>query len=820
MFTPKISTSPTGIPEENISFEKAIKETGTQWFTPEQVEKFKGVILTKEHLWELKTGRLTVEELTKLQLSQHKESVNTDHIKKEREKLWNILKKNNEQPDTGFSEIEKTINNLTNKAGNSQVVKQAKTGIEKAKEAWAGMSWKKLESLTLIGWFFEFLGNMLWGLKNLLNFWDKASEKVKELREKLSPEEIANTKKEVAATIEADIIATDHIHPQVKQSLQDIINDPNIINEEHLLELKEKMKKNNGKLTIADIESIMTPKKFEILLTELMSKENQKAQMEKVKKDILDQIYKEYGLNVDQEKRAVAAELVDELISKQDILQSDLIKNKLLKHEVVTLWDILGTMSESATDLSWFFLQLVWKGVISWERLASHFYSSWSDMVQLGIASLPGFTPSVSVETLAEQIAQMDDTQRRLLMWVLYRQWWALAYFSAKIVWSASRWLMELISQTPESSIKMGLQSAPLIGNIEKQNKSYKKLEKLFGMSSGSEFLDENIKQLKTLRANNTLIQILNDAENPTKTTKPIAYIKQTLQQHKALFSSEMIATIETLSPQSTISQARNVIANNIKTPSQKSLLEIWGDFLKNWISQHSLELHKYNFINNVNAISKYQTQSIRGWLGSGIGKTLGKFKEVMANMDIARNMQEINLEGLSKKQALSRMQALWKLAKDMPDLFRTFFGGGLSVAFYGIDIANSEDGWVESILDSSMYIFNVIWPYKLVMNAGGSLAKNGNLEWHEVAAGGAGLILLWIDTAQVWKIAFWSGSVTDRILKVWKYTIRPITDMFSFGNNLVKTGVNLIDVVKSRGDISMKDAIKKWFSRSKNLKW
>ena len=94
-------------------------------------------------------------------------------------------------------------------------------------------------------------------------------------------------------------------------------------------------------------------------------------------------------------------------------------------------------------------------------------------------------------------------------------------------------------------------------------------------MSAGTEFLDENIGQLKTLRANNTLIQILSDAENTAKTNQPIVYIKQTLQQHKSLFNSEMIATIETLSPQSTIAQARETIAKNIRPHGQKTLQNI-----------------------------------------------------------------------------------------------------------------------------------------------------------------------------------------------------------------------------------------------------
>ena len=281
-----------------------------------------------------------------------------------------------------------------------------------------------------------------------------------------------------------------------------------------------------------------------------------------------------------------------------------------------------------------------------------------------------------------------------------------------------------------------------------------------------------------------------------------------------------MIATIETLSPQSTIAQARETIAKNIRPHGQKTLQNIWSDFLQKGLSQYSLEVHKYNFIENVNTITKYQTQAILGWISGGVGAKLTKFREVLANMDIARNMQEINLEGLSKTQSLSRMQALWKLAQDMPDLFRTFFGGGLSVAFYGIDIANSDDGWLESIIDSSMYILNIVGPGNLILNMWTSLQENGQLKWHEIAAGWAWGILLWMDVTQITKI--WLDHKWNKALRIGQYVVRPITDIFSFGHSLAKTGINLVDVIKSKWDISLKDAINKWFARQGKIwtKW
>ena len=139
-----------------------------------------------------------------------------------------------------------------------------------------------------------------------------------------------------------------------------------------------------------------------------------------------------------------------------------------------------------------------------------------------------------------------------------------------------------------------------------------------------------------------------------------------------------------------------------------------------------------------------------------------------------------------------------------------------------GIDVAVSDDPWYDSVMKSMGYITNVIGPVNLILDVGFSLDKNGQLEWHEVAAGWAGLVMLWIDTVSVWKIMTWGGWVLEKIWKTGKYIVRPITDIWSFMLNVWKTGVNVVDVAKSKSSMSFKEAILKGFEKQKKMwmKW
>ncbi|MCH2188618.1 hypothetical protein MK079_02210 [Candidatus Gracilibacteria bacterium] len=815
MSTPKLSKNPTQSAQEKVLFSDAIKETGDQGFTEDQIKEFKDILLTKEHIGELKAGKMTVEKLTRLKLSQHKDSINTTQVEKNLKKSAEILKKGDKDQESTLEKLEATTNEALAGVKNTKVTQKATEGIKKVKESgMMNFSWEKLESIPFIGGFFKIIGKFFGWLKGLFNFGDKTSEKVQELRETLSPQEIIQTKQQVAEKIESDILGSQHIHPLVQQRLKEVVNDPNIINEENLLELKEKIEK-NGNIELVDIQSILTPEKYSALLKTIMGEEERQAQLDMTKTHIINEIYDTYGLDVGVEKRETTKHLVDELFEKQNIQSNELIQEKLLKGEIITLGEILSAMSESAIDASWFFLKLVGTGVISGEKLASNFYASGSDMVVMSIGALPGLTPSISVEELSEQVSQMEDHERRLLMGILYRQSGALAYFAGKSMGFLVQSTTEVLSQTPETSWKMGTQSWQ---NIEKQNASYRNLEKHFGISAGSQFLEESMNHLKTLRTNNSLISIIQDASQFPDDASKIQHVKKEIQKLGNNFDQALLQKIGNISSTRSFNDFRSGVANSIAEIPVESIFKIGSENIPKGLTQYSLEMHKYHFVQNINTIQRYQRQALSTGIPAKVVQGLRKIPEMFANMELSRNMQHINFEGLSKKEALSRTQALGKMAKDMPDLFRSMFGGGLTLAFFGVDIANSKDSVVESILDSSAYILNVLGPGKLILNMGTSLSENGKLEWHEIAAGGAGGILLGIDATNLAKIAVSSDTKGNRILRAGKYIIRPITDIGSFGVNVVKTGVNIADVIKSRGQISIKDAIKNGFSTQKRM--
>ena len=57
---------------------------------------------------------------------------------------------------------------------------------------------------------------------------------------KLSPKEIEATQQEVAKRIESDLLQSSELHPKVKDNLSQLLQDPTLISEENLYELKGK----------------------------------------------------------------------------------------------------------------------------------------------------------------------------------------------------------------------------------------------------------------------------------------------------------------------------------------------------------------------------------------------------------------------------------------------------------------------------------------------------------------------------------------------------------------------------------------------------
>ena len=379
---------------------------------------------------------------------------------------------------------------------------------------------------------------------------------------------------------------------------------------------------------MADLESILWTKKFQVLKDQIFSEENLDAQSEKIKKDVIDQLYTEYGININSDKRQVAKDLIDDLFEQHKIQYNDLVVNQLLSWKKIDIGDILSAMSSESVALSAFFLQLVGKGVIKGENLATNFFDSWVTMVQLSLSKIPWFSSEIAVENLSEEISNMSDEERRLALWVLYRKAWALAFFSSKLIEYSSRGLIEVVSGTPESALKMWAQS---FQNLQKQNASYRKLEQAFWVNWWADLLDNTLSQLKNLRTNNEVITIL-------KKWGSVKDIKNSIQRLiNTGLDDDFLKQISNISTND-MSKFRDSIAQAMSPVNSKSIFEITWDLARKGITEYSFEMHKYKFLENINTVRSYQAQIIRWTLPSKVLASIKKTGEVLANMDIARS--------------------------------------------------------------------------------------------------------------------------------------------------------------------------------------
>ena len=786
--------------------------------SPEDLKKYKDAIFSKKEVDKIQAWFSSVSELAKTKLAILKEKAGKqEQIKKSQEFLKNTIKNSKEESSKAVEWVTKAMEEL----GNSEIIKDTKEKWTELTEKTKELTKKSVETIKKSKWMISFIAWLeelkeKWGIGGFLAtimlfiLWflgfnkDKIKEKTKEkAKDVLKWKEAEKVRKAIVESIQNDLLKLKKLSPKIAEELEKILKDPNIISKENLLELQKRLK-TNWKLTLLDLKFILWKEKFEKLQKDIFGPEIRKQLKAEAEKKIVDQIYATYNLDLKKDKRAELEKLVSKYIKIDNFIALD----RKFKWEWVSLGDLLSLSFSEGWNIALFAIEAVGKWIIWPWKLIIYAGKKWTETISLWLAWL-WIKDDIKLDKFKEEVQNMNSVERGLLLWTLYRHTGFLSTILGEIAQTSTRLLIEWMSSAPVSSTKAWW--AALRWNIDKQMQVFMKLEKIFWQSAWTEAIKSSLNEIKKLKTNNEIIRLLNESNNDIKTFKNAL---STLDKNK--LDINIINTVKDINANS-FSKLREEISNKVTT-----LRNTWiSTTLKNTLTQLGFPLSKYEyeFYKNTDNILRYQKEAIKTWVLSKIWKFWTKLWEIQWYSNLSRDLEKLHFENLSKSQALTKMQALKKLFLDFPDLSKSFFWAVPEIAFFGLALSSKkeDESFMDAMLDTMLYMTPVVWPIKMILSARTSLNEEW-VQWYNMAEAGAWVVLLWIDTSFIIKTGLGWWSNTEKVVKIWSHILKPITSPYKFWRDLVKTSINMYDIVKAEWKInwwklSKKsiDIIKKW---------
>lgn len=603
-------------------------------------------------------------------------------------------------------------------------------------------------------------------------------------------------------------------NPVIKANIEKALKDETIFSPGILAQIKEIQTK-KWKLTFEDFKHVLwweNWERFIKLKDTILDEEWKNALYLQLEKDLVDSIQKKYNVNLSKEKREALTTLIKE---EKTRLSFDDLLERFMSWKVVNWFDLIIAMFWTWVSLFWFTIKLVWKWIISWSDIFLKFADSWFKMIKF---MTPFGVWDVSLNEFKKELEGKSEEQRLVTLWLLYRESWLFFDIISGALWMSSRLALETVR--PWTSSYKALWDSQM-SNFDKQISLFKDLEKScvwqFDIETTSA-LDWIKIRLSSLAKYHEIAQILEEVWdfNEAKSRIIKLWISDnafTKWINKATNLDDLRAFLKSNLPE----------FNDIRLASQWKSWFVVKDRIKSSIwagKERALEW----IVRNTEDSLSYIKLRISWWKHLyqflNVARWHEKILANIANWEIWRNTEKFLIEWTTAQQ-LTKIQALNKLAQDAPDFFRTLFPWITWITCIWLNFATAKEWqkWTEIAIDSILLMSRVIWPASLLLKAGTMKdPETWNIEWVNVAQSWVWTILLWIDS--IWLVKEMSWYWPNKLLRAWKYMIRPITDIGKFWLEAYKMWVNFKDVIKSQW--TLREALKtaKWIIFKSEGSW
>lgn len=748
-------------PSENPSHEiEEIKlwDVEQDTFSQEEIQEYREVLITMEQAERLREWRITIEEISRISREQLDTEVTWQRrVEQNQERLNNMTEESVERRQWELEEAEESITQRLSNAwsrASEQVREQAsevKEHVEKA--SWMGSIINWLESAKQKWWIMWFFASIvLWitwmlGLNKANEAANEAEQAAEEAQEALSEQNIEQTKQTTKDTINESL--WDYITDDNRERLNRVID---WLSEEQVRQLYHSIESWN--FWLWDIEEI-APDLFKDILNE--------AQIDTIRNEIettvinklSNTIKEEYGIDVemDDKKRQDLENLVrDNLeLSDQRIMEiREIVEKREFRYSDLSEvgWEVVFN---SINIMFW----LISKWIVPMSNFTFNFVEASWKMIAIWAWAL-WISENISFENFQQKIEDMDESEKAMFVWMLYRKWWLFLSLVSNISEKVSRLAISSVTSTTVSSTN--LLSASAMNNFSAQADNIDRIARTLDPSNITDHKDilraatDNLAKVRENYLMMDLIQQVDgdDASKYRQLKRLLSEKNINIPSHAENFDD----LIRVLGEKNNISSA---ISNRWSITSR---IGFWANAELNRLNR------KLETISNAQK-RMFNPNFLTGWLS--------KMREAINIPEISRMWDRLSFHFDSPNQAKDALRRLNTLANRFPELLKWAIDKAPIIMVAWI-AANSEEWMIESLKEQVPYLIPLVWPIMILMDSWWN--------WKEWMPKPIDPMNVWIWTALLtvdWAI-LWREAIRSWWRWVWWYMVKPFMDIYSMG--------------------------------------
>lgn len=671
----------------------------------------------------------------------------TANLEKNIRALKSATEKSDVESSVEWSKVDEMMNEFTNWIEKPTTVQGVKAVTGKAsetvKEIWIWAKFKSaidnaIEAFSTWG-FFAAIGAFFSTL--FASF--KKEEIVDQVKEKMDSKEAKETKENLTKYI------TDYFWDSLTQENKSKLSSSlDKLTEKQIKELSEKLKK--WDLTFYDITRI-APNIFKDFLKEEQIEIIKESATKKILESFKIEISKKYNIDLNTDKEKL--DELEKLVRKNTKLSNDSIWTilSIQEKQEIKINDLFWPIFEWIINSSSIMLWLLTKWIVPVSAFWLEFADSSTKVIKLS-ANAMWVSSSLPIDAFSKSIELMNETEKAVLIWLLYRKWWLILNLTGSLLSTATRISTEFLTKTNVKTYDVI--SASLKNDYPKQIRNLNKISKSLWANSLKDLdwiLYEAVQNLNKVTENYKILHILEKAK--WDTVKAVDLLKK--------------AWINTIpSKNLPFDKFVNTFKNNA-SPKITEFLSKWSAASAIWFWSNA-DLFKLN--KTIESITIAQRKMFE-W--NFLTKWIGKLRELLNVWEISRLWDRVTLHFESVEAAKKGISKWNILANKFPDLVKWSLDKLPIIAVAWISL-NSDKPFFEEFQKELKYLIPLVWPVLLVSDSWFSW-KDWKLE-----------SINWIE-AWIWWALIGLDTVflTKEFIKWWVrwagwYMIKPLADLYS----------------------------------------
>ena len=767
-----------------------LKEKFNIEVSQKELQEYKDTAFTMKEVQKIQEWISSVSELAKAKLDILKKRIQANEtVQKSQDYLSETIKKWEKFQEQSKEQAKDILWKLDDSEIWEQTKKLASKTKDVVKNIW-GITWfveslKAMEAKWGLMWIFAtvmlFILNIFW-------FWKKI-EKAKEIKEKvteaLNTDQIEATKNNIKTTLLKTF-------PGKEEYIDNILSNPKKLTTGKIQYFYEKIKSWEW-ITLNDLTKEFKDLEINKLLEEKADK-YKVILISKVQKDL--ELKYEKTLTTEQVKDL--GDLIWEYLTI-DGSNIEKIQSRINVDHELQLKDIIPLMLEWGKNSVWFMFWLLSANIISVSDIAMNFAEKWWEVITLSLSAL-WLSEVISIDDLYENISEMEEKDKAILVALLYRKGWLFL----NILWSISALSSKLLIETilPTNSwvdwIKL-LKDSLLHWNV-KQIENFTKIEKALSASKETvqwtKFLKEALSNLAEVKKNFAILEMMKASNwDINKFYKEVAEFEK----------------------------ATNISLDVKKHPNYSELQnDMSNKMSKKYASKHSFDLrdikNKWLWFWIESALQDFNRNLEKIWASQARialwRLNLNPFKKIAESIDISKVSKlwdSLLFELRSPNEAKAFLKQMNELAKKSPELIKGIFDK-LPIIAIGWLAAASEEPFFESLKNELPYLLPIVWPVMMISDAW--------VDWKTMPPtfmkAEQAAIAWWLLTLD------WYFFLNEKwVINKFKYLGKPIKDIYDMWKGTITIWQRLYKTWSVFENWkTAKSIFKSALSKTKSLKW